>query len=158
EATLARIEDVNPHLNAIVTLDLAGARAAADASTRRWRNGEPLGPLDGVPVTIKDSIWVRGLRTTWGSSLYADFIPDSDEAPVARLREAGAVILGKTNVPQFTLQGYTDNCLFGPTRNPWDLALTPGGSSGGAVAAVASGMGPLALGTDGGGSIRRPSA
>ncbi len=158
EATLARIEDVNPHLNAIVTLDLAGARAAADASTRRWRTGEPLGPLDGVPVTIKDSIWVRGLRTTWGSSLYADFIPDSDEAPVARLREAGAVILGKTNVPQFTLQGYTDNRLFGPTRNPWDLTLTPGGSSGGAVAAVASGMGPLALGTDGGGSIRRPSA
>ena len=158
EATLARIEDVNPRLNAIVTLDLPGARAAADASARRWRTGVPLGPLDGVPVTIKDSIWVRGLRATWGSSLYADFTPDSDEAPVARLREAGAVILGKTNVPQFTLQGYTDNRLFGPTRNPWDLALTPGGSSGGAVAAVASGMGPLALGTDGGGSIRRPSA
>jgi aspartyl-tRNA(Asn)/glutamyl-tRNA(Gln) amidotransferase subunit A len=158
EATLARIEEINPRLNAIITLDLAGARTASDASTQRWSTGRQLGPLDGVPVTIKDSIWVRGLRATWGSSIYADIIPDLDETPVARLREAGAVILGKTNVPQFTLQGYTDNQLFGPTRNPWDLALTPGGSSGGAVAAVASGMGPLALGTDGGGSIRRPSA
>jgi aspartyl-tRNA(Asn)/glutamyl-tRNA(Gln) amidotransferase subunit A len=158
EATLARIEEVNPRLNAIVTLDLAGARAASDASTRRWGTGSPLGLLDGVPVTIKDSIWVHGVRATWGSSLYSNFVPDLDEAPVARLREAGAVILGKTNVPEFTLQGYTDNRLFGPTRNPWDLALTPGGSSGGAVAAVASGMGALALGTDGGGSIRRPAA
>jgi aspartyl-tRNA(Asn)/glutamyl-tRNA(Gln) amidotransferase subunit A len=105
EATLARIEEVNPRLNAIITLDLAGARAASDASTRRWSAGKQLGPLDGVPVTIKDSILVRGLRATWGSSLYTDFIPGLDEAPVARLREAGAVILGKTNVPQFTLQG-----------------------------------------------------
>jgi aspartyl-tRNA(Asn)/glutamyl-tRNA(Gln) amidotransferase subunit A len=98
------------------------------------------------------------MRATWGSSLYADFVPDFDEAPVARLREAGAVILGKTNVPEFTLHGCTDNRLFGPTRNPWHLTLTPGGSSGGAVAAVAAGMGPIALGTDGGGSIRRPAA
>src|SRR5262249_49141727 len=93
-----------------------------------------------------------------GHRLYADFVPARDELPVARVRAAGAVILGKTNVPEFTLQGYTDNPLFGPTRNPWNLALTPGGSSGGAVACVASGLGPIALGTDGGGSIRRPAS
>jgi len=158
QAVFARIEEVNPRLNAIVTLDVPGARAAADASTQRWRAGQPLGPLDGVPVTVKDNILVKGLRATWGSKLYVDYVPDADEEPVARLREAGAVILGKTNVPEFTLHGYTDNLLFGPTGNPWNPALTPGGSSGGAVAAVASGMGPLALCTDGGGSIRRPAA
>jgi aspartyl-tRNA(Asn)/glutamyl-tRNA(Gln) amidotransferase subunit A len=158
EATLARIVQVNPHLNAIVTLDAPGARAAAHASTQRWRSGSPLTPLDGVPVTIKDNILVRGMRSTWGSKLYAEYLPSADETPVARLCSAGAVILGKTNVPEFTLIGYTDNQLFGPTRNPWNLALTPGGSSGGAVAAVAAGLGPIALATDGGGSIRRPAA
>ena len=156
-ATLARIDQVNPRLNAIVTLDASGARAAAEASARRWKDGSPLGPLDGVPVTIKDNILVAGLRATWGSRLYRDFVPDQDETPVKRLRDAGAVILGKTNVPELTLHGYTDNELFGVTGNPWNTALTPGGSSGGAVAAVASGMGALALGTDGGGSIRRPA-
>ena len=158
EATLARIDAANPRLNAIVTLDAAGAREAARASTGRWQSGKPLSRLDGVPVTIKDSILVRGMRATWGSNLYAEFVPDADETPAARLRAAGAVILGKTNVPEFTVIGYTDNVLFGPTRNPWNLALTPGGSSGGAVAAVAAGLGPIALGTDGGGSIRRPAA
>jgi aspartyl-tRNA(Asn)/glutamyl-tRNA(Gln) amidotransferase subunit A len=156
-ATLGRIREVNPQLNAIVTPDEAGAIAAAAASTQRWREGRPLGPLDGVPVTIKDNILSAGLRATWGSRLYRDFVPDKDETPAARLREAGAVILGKTNVPEFTLHGFTDNELFGVTGNPWNVALTPGGSSGGAVAAVASGMGALALGTDGGGSIRRPA-
>jgi aspartyl-tRNA(Asn)/glutamyl-tRNA(Gln) amidotransferase subunit A len=111
-----------------------------------------------VPITIKDSLLVAGLRATWGSRLYADFVPQTDETPVARLRAAGAVILGKTNVPEFTVQGYTDNPLFGPTRNPWNTKLTPGGSSGGAVAAVASGIGALAICTDGGGSIRRPAS
>jgi CO/xanthine dehydrogenase FAD-binding subunit len=106
----------------------------------------------------KDNILAAGLRATWGSRLYRDFVPGTDVTPAARLREAGAVILGKTNVPQFTLHGFTDNELFGVTGNPWNVALTPGGSSGGAVAAVASGMGALALGTDGGGSIRRPAA
>ena len=120
--------------------------------------GAPLGPLDGIPITVKDSIFVRGLRATWGSRLYADHVPDTDEPPIDKLRAGGAVILGKTNVPEFTSQGYTDNPLFGPTRNPYDLALTPGGSSGGAVAAVATGMGPIAMGTDGGGSIRRPAS
>jgi aspartyl-tRNA(Asn)/glutamyl-tRNA(Gln) amidotransferase subunit A len=158
QAVLDRIAAVNPRLNAIVTLDIAGAREAAAASTRRWQAGQPHGPLDGVPVTIKDNILAKGLRATWGSAIYDNYIPDTDETPVARLREAGAVILGKTNVPEFTLHGYTDNALFGPTGNPWDPALTPGGSSGGAVAAVASGMGAIALCTDGGGSIRRPAA
>ncbi|HEU0200822.1 MAG TPA: amidase [Burkholderiaceae bacterium] len=154
---LARIERLNPQLNAVVTLD-PSAREQAAASTARLRAGRPRSALDGVPVTIKDNMLVAGLRATWGSRLFADFVPAHDELPVARLRAAGAVILGKTNVPEFTLQGYTDNPLFGPTRNPWDTHLTPGGSSGGAVAAVAAGLGPLAFGTDGGGSIRRPAS
>jgi aspartyl-tRNA(Asn)/glutamyl-tRNA(Gln) amidotransferase subunit A len=159
---LAAVQDrarrLNPLLNAIVTPDELGARAAARASEARWQAGVPLSPLDGVPFTVKDNIAVAGLRCTWGSPLFADFIPGRDELPVARLRAAGMVLLGKTNVPEFTLQGYTDNPVFGPTHNPWDTRLTPGGSSGGAVAAVAAGLGPLALGTDGGGSIRRPAS
>lgn len=158
DATLVRIHEVNTKLNAIVTPDEAGANRAAEESAGRWRDGKPRSPLDGVPVTIKDNILIAGLRTTWGSRLYGDYVPDEDELPVRRLRDAGAVILGKTNVPEFTVHGFTDNALFGTTGNPWDPALTPGGSSGGAVAAVASGMGALALGTDGGGSIRRPAA
>ncbi len=155
DALQDRIGRINPALTAIVELD-ANARAAARRSAERYAHGAPLGPLDGVPVTIKDSILVAGLHCRWGSRLYEDFIPSADELPVARLRAGGAVIVGKTNVPEFTLEGYTTNLLFGTTRNPWDTRLTPGGSSGGAVAAVASGLGPLALGTDGGGSIRRP--
>jgi len=158
ESVLARIEAVNPKLNAIVTFDIDGARAAADASTARWRANHARGAFDGVPLTVKDNIPVRGMRATWGSRIYADWVPEKDELPVAKLREGGAVIIGKTNCPEFTLQGYTDNLVFGVTRNPWDLALTPGGSSGGAVAAVAAGLGPVAVGTDGGGSIRRPAA
>lgn len=158
EAVLDRIAAVNPRLNAIIALDEAGARAAAAASTGRWRAGAPLSPLDGVPLTVKDNITVAGLPCAWGSPLYAGWVPERDELPVARARAAGMLVLGKTNVPEFTLQGVTLNTVFGVTRNPWDPALTPGGSSGGAVAAVASGMGPLALGTDGGGSIRRPAS
>ncbi len=157
DAILARCEAVNPQLNAIIAFALEGARQAARDSEQRWRRGEPLGSLDGVPLTVKDNIPVRGLPTTWGSRLLAHHAPTDDELPVARLRAQGAVIFGKTNVPEFTLQGYTDNELFGTTRNPWQLRLTPGGSSGGAVAAVATGFGPLAIGTDGGGSIRRPA-
>lgn len=158
ESVLARIEAVNPALNAIVALDADGARAAAAASAARHAAGAPLGPLDGIPLTVKDNILVAGLPAVWGSNLYRDHVPEADELPVARLRAAGMVVLGKTNVPEFTLQGYTDNRVFGPTRNPWNTDLTPGGSSGGGVAAVASGMGPVALGTDGGGSIRRPAS
>jgi aspartyl-tRNA(Asn)/glutamyl-tRNA(Gln) amidotransferase subunit A len=157
-ATLERVEEVNPRLNALITLNGDSARTAAAASTERWRASQARGPLDGVPITVKDNLLVAGLRATWGSRLYADYVPQTDEMPVARLREAGAVILGKTNVPEFTVQGYTDNPLFGPTRNPWNTDLTPGGSSGGAVAAVAAGLGVLAIGTDGGGSIRRPAS
>ena len=111
-----------------------------------------------MPLTVKDNIHVGGLRATWGSRLFADHVAAEDELAVARVRGQGAVIIGKTNCPEFTLQGYTDNLLFGPTRNPWNTSLTPGGSSGGAVAAVASGLAPLALATDGGGSIRRPAS
>ncbi|NEJ22077.1 amidase [Rhizobium leguminosarum] len=158
DSIVDRIEKVNPKLNAIVTLDRGGALEAARQSERRWKSGEPLGPLDGVPLTVKDNIAVKGMRTTWGSRLFASHVPDDDELSVARLRAQGVVILGKTNAPEFTLQGYTDNPVFGPTRNPWDIRLTPGGSSGGAVAAVAAGLGPLAIATDGGGSIRRPAS
>lgn len=155
-SVLSRADAVHPVLNALVVRDDAAALAAAQASEARWRRGAPLSPLDGVPLTVKDNLPVAGLPCRWGSRLFADHWPARDESPVARLRAGGMVILGKTNVPEFTLQGYTDNPLFGPTGNPWAPALTPGGSSGGAVAAVAAGIGPLALGTDGGGSIRRP--
>ena len=155
---LERAEAVNATLNALVAIDPDGAERAASASEARWRAGTPLSPLDGVPVTIKDSLNVDGFATNWGSRLYAGHRADQDETPVRRLRAAGAVILAKTNVPELTVQGYTGNPVFGVTRNPWDPALTPGGSSGGAVAAVAAGIGPLALGTDAGGSIRRPAS
>lgn len=158
DRSLARIAERNPPLNAVITLDASGARDQARASAQRLRAGEPLSPLDGVPITIKDNLLVRGLRASWGSQGYAGFIPDHDELPVERLRAAGAVIVGKTNVPELTLEGYTSNRLFGTTRNPWDTRLTPGGSSGGAVASVAAGLVPAAIGTDGGGSIRRPAA
>lgn len=158
DAVLERIAKYDPALGAIIARDEAGARGAARASEARWRAGTPAGPFDGVPLTVKDSIPVAGLPCTWGSPVFRDFIPERDELPVARLRAGGAVIMGKTNVPEFTMVGYTDNTLFGPTRNPWDPRLTPGGSSGGAVAAVAAGFGPVALGTDGGGSIRRPAS
>ena len=127
-ATLAHVRDVNPQLNAIVTLDETGAIRSAELSARRWKDGRALGPLDGVPVTIKDNILVAGLRATWGSRLYRNYAPDEDEAPVRRLREAGAVIFGKTNVPEFTVHGFTDNALFGVTGNPWNPKLTPGGT------------------------------
>ena len=158
ESVLERINGVNPLVNAVVTSDANGARRAAAESTQRYKDKAPLSAMDGVPITVKDNIKVRGMRSTWGSRLFCDYIPETDELPIARLRQAGGVIFGKTNCPEFTLQGYTDNLLFGPTRNPWNLLLTPGGSSGGAVAAVASGLGPIAIGTDGGGSIRRPAS
>ena len=158
EAALARHDAVNAAINAVIALDREGARLAADRSALRWREGAPLSALDGVPLTVKDNLLVAGMKATWGSRLYADFVPEADEAPVARLRAAGAVIFGKTNVPEFTLQGYTTNLLFGTTRNPLALDRTPGGSTGGGAAAVAAGIGPLAIGTDGGGSTRRPAA
>ncbi|SHN13526.1 amidase [Roseibium suaedae] len=156
EAFTARIRKLDPRLNALVTPN-PEAEAQAQASDRRRAKGRPLGPLDGIPLAVKDNILTAGIRTTWGSPSYADYVPDADEIAVSRLKAAGMVILGKTNVPEFTLEGFTDNPLFGPTRNPFDPALTPGGSSGGSVTGVAAGLFPAALGTDGGGSIRRPA-
>lgn len=156
-AVLERIEAVNPKINAIVTLtgDLAmeGARSAEAAYLR----GEAR-RLEGVPLTIKDLILTKGIRTTCGSRLFEDYIPDRDAVLVERLKGAGAVMLGKTNVPEFGLIAVTDNVLFGPARNPWDTAKTTGGSSGGAAGGLAAGFGPLAAGNDGGGSIRIPAS
>ncbi len=157
DAHLGRIDAVNPTLNAIVHLDLDGARAAAEASDARTARNARVGLLDGIPLLVKDNIYVRGVPATWGSHLFADHVPKEDEIGVERLRDAGMVLLGKTNTPEFAVQGYTGNLRFGVTRNPWNPALTPGGSSGGSVAAVACGMAPAALGTDGGGSTRRPA-
>ncbi len=153
-AALARIEALDPSLNAftVVTADAALARAAeVDRGDRR-------GPLAGVPISVKDHVWVRGLPATNGSRALAGFVPDADCACVARLVAAGAVIVGKTNNPEFCYRGVTSNELWGETRNPRDPTRTTGGSSGGAAASVAGGMVPLAVGTDGGGSIRIPSA
>jgi aspartyl-tRNA(Asn)/glutamyl-tRNA(Gln) amidotransferase subunit A len=157
EAVLERIADRNGDLNAVTALN-ATAKADAAASAARYQLGAPLGPLDGIPILVKDNLVVAGLPASWGSRVFAATIQASDELPIARLRAAGAVIVGKTNTPEFAVEGYTANALHGVTRNPWNTSLTPGGSSGGSAAAVAAGMVPLALGTDGGGSIRRPAA
>lgn len=149
---------LNPLLNAIVATDPEAARSHARDSGARTARGQRLGPLDGIPVTVKDNIFVAGFPATWGSRLYERFRPPGDDVGIARLRAAGANLIAKTNTPEFALAAHTDNLLFGATRNPWNLQLTPGGSSGGAVAALAAGLGPLAVGTDAGGSIRRPSS
>lgn len=155
---VAQMAARNPVLNAIVTTDLEAAQVAAEASDRRRRAGAALGPLDGMPFTVKDNLHVGGLRATWGSRLFADHVAPADDLCVARLRAAGCVLLGLTNTPEFALAAHTSNLVFGATRNPWDPARVPGGSSGGAAAAVATGMAPLAIGTDAGGSIRLPAA
>ncbi len=158
EAMLDRIERVNPRLNAFCTVTPDAARQGAKIAEAAVMHGEPLGALHGIPLSIKDLIFTRGIVTTAGSRIFADFVPEEDHVAVERLKAAGAVILGKTNTPEFGHKGQTDNPLFGPTHNPWRLDRTPGGSSGGAGAAVAAGLGPLALGTDGGGSIRIPAS
>ncbi|MBI3988932.1 MAG: amidase [candidate division NC10 bacterium] len=158
DAILARIERLNPGLNAYCTVTAEAARKAAREAEAAVLRGDPLGPLHGVPVSIKDLIITKGVRTTWGSKLYEHFVPEEDAPAVERLKGAGAIILGKTNSPEFGWKGVTDNLVFGITRSPWNLDRTPGGSSGGAGAAVAAGLGPLAVGTDGGGSIRIPSS
>jgi len=157
EAALARIGLLDGQINAMTHINVA-ARAEAEASARRWRVGRPLSPLDGAPVTVKDNLAVAGQPATFGSPAFRDFVPGRDELPVARVRAAGAVFLGKTNLPEFALEGYTDNALFGATGNPQNPALTPGGSTGGGAASVAAHFAPIALGTDGGGSLRRPAA
>ncbi len=157
QACLARLDLLDPSLHIMISRH-PDAMAQAQASASRWREGRPLSVLDGVPVAVKDNILTNDLPTSWGNPLLATRPGQIDEIAVARLREAGLVILGKTSVPEFTLEGFTANPLVGVTGNPWQPALTPGGSSGGSVAGVAAGCFPLAICTDGGGSIRRPAA
>jgi len=159
EAVLARIARFNPEINAFRMIDEESALASARASEARWSQGAPLGLLDGVPVSIKDLILTRGWSTLRGSlAVDPNQAWDLDAPATARLRESHAVLLGKTTTPEFGCKGVTDSYLTGVTRNPWDLSRSSGGSSGGSAAAVAAGMGPLAVGTDGAGSIRIPSA
>ena len=158
EAVLERIERLNPVLNAFCTSMADEARAAARRAEEAVVHGEELGPLHGVPVSIKDNLYVKGVRTTFGSKLLEHNVTAEDAPIIERLRAAGAVLIGRTNSPEFGWKGATDNRVFGITRNPWNLDLTPGGSSGGASAAVAAGMGPVGIGTDGGGSVRIPAA
>lgn len=160
EAHLARIERLNPKLNAFVHVDSAGARAqakAAEAAIASRSTKDSLGALHGVPISIKSSIDVAGFPCECGSSLRKGFVPQTDATLVARLRAAGAIILGVTNVPEFLMAYETDNLLYGRTNSPWDLARTPGGSSGGEAAAIAAGLSAGGVGSDGGGSIRIPA-
>jgi len=156
-ASLEAIARGDPALNAFTVVLAEEAWAQAREAEAAVQRGEQA-PLLGVPITIKDHIWMRGVLATNGSLAYRDFVPDVDCEAVARLRAAGAIIVGKTNNPEFCYRGTTDNLVFGATRNPWNLERTPGGSSGGAGASVAAGMAPIALGTDGGGSVRIPAA
>jgi amidase len=158
DAHLAAIARLNPVLNAIVTLAADQAREAARAAERAVLDGTPLGPLHGLPVAIKDITPTAGIRTTFASPLFRDHVPAEDAEVVRRLKQAGAIVLAKTNTPEFACGANTNNALFGPTRNPWNTALSPSGSSGGSAAAVATGMVPLAQGTDFGCSIRIPAA
>ena len=152
ETLLKRIERLDPYIEAWVTLDEDGARAAADRLTKEAEEGRLQGPLHGIPVGIKDIYYTAGLKTTMGSAIYREFVPSYDAATVARLREAGAIILGKTETTEFAAYDPA------PTRNPWNLEHTPGGSSSGSAAAVSSGMCPAALGSQTGGSVIRPAA
>ena len=157
DACLARIERVNPALNAVVAVCPERARREAEVADAEVARGALRGPLHGVPITIKDSLDVAGLVSTWGTRGRAGFVPAADATVVARLRAAGAIALGKTNTPELTMGFETNNRVYGRTRNPYDPARTPGGSSGGAAAIVAAGGAPLDLGSDTGGSIRLPA-
>ena len=150
EECLRKIEELNPKINAFITMNEKAMEEAKAADVNS--------PLAGLPVAIKDNVETKGIRTTYCSKLYENYVPEEDAVLVERLKKAGAVIVGKTNMPEFGLIAYTDNPLFGPTRNPWDLSRTVGGSSGGSAAAVAAGMVPVASGNDGGGSIRIPAS
>jgi amidase len=157
EVYLAHIARHNPMLNAIVTLDEEGARRRAREADEALARGETWGPLHGVPVTVKDSLETAGLRTTSGLPSLANYVPSVDATVVMRLRAAGAIIVGKTNMPTLGMDIQTNNPVFGRTNNPWDLTRTPSGSSGGSAAAVAAGMISLELGSDWGGSLRTPA-
>ncbi len=157
EAHLDRIAKVNPKLNAVVQLTAEAARKEADEADAALARGEIKGPLHGVPITIKDTLETTGVICTGGTKGRANFVPKADATAVARLRAAGGIILGKTNVPELAGAAETDNLVYGRTNNPYDLARTPGGSSGGEAAIIAAGGSPLGLGTDAGGSIRIPA-
>lgn len=158
QAHLDRIEQVNPTVNALVTLDPEGALSAAALADERLVRGAALPPLHGIPIAFKDTHLTRGMRTTHGSPLFADHVPDEDDLLVDRLQRAGAIRLGKTNVPEFAAGSHTFNPVFGTTRNPYDTTRSAGGSSGGAAAALAAGLQPLADGSDMGGSLRNPAS
>lgn len=158
DAHLDRIAQVNPRLNAIVTLLAEQGRERAVAADERLARGEAVGPLHGLPVAHKDLVLTKGVRTTLGSPIFADFVPDQDEIIVERLRAAGAIMIGKTNTPEFGAGSQTYNQVFGATRNPYDSEMTCGGSSGGAAVALATGMLPIADGSDLGGSLRNPAS
>ncbi|MFB4274979.1 MULTISPECIES: amidase [unclassified Nonomuraea] len=158
QAHLDRIEEVNPRVNAVVTLVAERAIEAAKAADAALSSGERAGPLHGVPVAHKDLVDTAGIRTTYGSPLFAGNVPDEDDLIVRRLRAAGAVTVGKTNTPEFGTGSHTVNEVFGATRNPYDLSKSAGGSSGGAAVALATGMVPLADGSDMGGSLRNPAS
>jgi amidase len=155
---LARIEERNPEINAIVSLDVERARAGAAAADQHLASGQAVGPLHGLPFAFKDTHAVAGWRTTYGSPLFRDNVPVADELIVERIRRAGVVTLGRTNVPEFAAGSHTFNTVFGTTRNPADPSRSAGGSSGGAAAALAAGMVPLAEGSDMGGSLRNPAS
>lgn len=157
EAHLRRIEQVNPKLNAVVQLRAEEALAEARAADKALSRGKLSGPLHGVPVTIKDAIETAGIITTGGTKGMASHVPEKDATVVARLKAAGAIVLGKTNVPEFSLVGESANLVYGRTNNPYDLSRTPGGSSGGEAAIIAAGGSPLGLGSDAGGSVRIPA-
>ncbi|HEX8087354.1 MAG TPA: amidase family protein, partial [Blastocatellia bacterium] len=157
EAHIRRIEEVNPKLNALVTTTFGSAREAARAAERQVARGEAVGPLHGVPMTIKDTIQTAGVRAVAGTRLRESFVCDTDALVVTKLKRAGAIILGKTNVPELAMDYRSENPVFGRTSNPWDLNRVPGGSSGGEGAAIASGCSAAGIGSDLGGSIRVPS-
>ncbi|MDI3419437.1 amidase [Streptomyces luteolus] len=157
-AHLERIERLNPRLNALVTVDADGALAAAARADEQLVRGDATGPLHGLPIAFKDTHLTRGMRTTHGSPLFADHVPDEDELLVSRIQSAGAIRIGKTNVPEFAAGSHTFNTVFGATRNPYDTGRSAGGSSGGAAAALAAGLQPLADGSDMGGSLRNPAS
>lgn len=158
EAFLARIDEINPKLNAYVTLIPDSARAAAKAAEKAVMDGDTLGPIHGVPISIKDLTMTAGVRTTMGSRVYEDHVPEANSPVVDNLLAAGGIILGKTNTPEFGWVSITDNEVFGRTNNPWNVEYTTAGSSGGAGAAAAAGLSPIALGSDGGGSVRHPAS
>src|SRR6202035_1743549 len=157
EAHLAQIEKLNPRLKAFVQVDAERARRAALDAENEGMHGETLGPLHGVPVSIKSALAVAGMRCESGTRLRAGFVPAQDAPLVARLRAAGAIVLGVTNTAELLMAWETDNLLYGRTNSPWDVERTPGGSSGGEAAAIAAGMSPGGVGSDGGGSIRIPA-